>query len=103
MRIVKQSGSAAVDHYEPCARLDGKTYGGFGAPYESAVVGEIIKQDGGKGQFTNVTLSIDAMQALESHRIDFVWVFQGWEVIQAQRDGVQLNVFPITNYGVADY
>src|SRR5438876_3052831 len=26
--------------------LDGKTYGAFGAPYETAVVGEIIKQDG---------------------------------------------------------
>jgi ABC-type nitrate/sulfonate/bicarbonate transport system substrate-binding protein len=83
--------------------LDGKTYGGFGAPYESAVVGEIIQKDGGKGQFKNVTLSVDAMQALESHRIDFVWVFEGWEVIQAQRQGVKLNIFPITNYGVADY
>ena len=83
--------------------LDGKIYGGFGAPYESAVVGEIIQKDGGKGQFKNVTLSVDAMQALESHRIDFVWVFEGWEIIQAQRDGVKLNVFPITNYGVADY
>src|SRR6266851_2111059 len=83
--------------------LDGKVYGGFGAPYESAVVGEIIQKDGGKGQFKNVTLSIDAMQALETHRIDFVWVFEGWEVIQAQRQGVKLNVFPITNYGVADY
>ena len=29
-------------------------------------------------------------QALESHRIDFVWVFEGWEVIQAQRAGYQL-------------
>src|SRR5216684_1701762 len=83
--------------------LDGKIYGGFGAPYESAVVGEIIQKDGGKGQFKNATLSVDAMQALESHRIDFVWVFEGWEVIQAQREGVKLNVFPITNYGVADY
>src|SRR5437588_10127510 len=83
--------------------LDGKTYGGFGAPYESAVVGEIIKKDGGTGQFKNVTLSVDAMQALESHRIDFVWVFEGWEIIQANRAGVKLNVFPITNYGVADY
>jgi len=83
--------------------LDGKIYGGFGAPYESAVVGEIIQKDGGKGQFKNVTLSVDAMQALESHRIDFVWVFEGWEIIQAQREGVKLNVFPITNYGVADY
>src|SRR5438067_3003037 len=83
--------------------LDGKIYGGFGAPYESAVVGEIIQKDGGKGQFKNVTLDVDAMQALESHRIDFVWVFEGWEVIQANRAGVKLNVFPITNYGVADY
>ncbi len=83
--------------------LDGKTYGAFGAPYENAVVGEIIKQDGGKGVFKSVTLTVDAMQALESHRIDFVWVFEGWEVIQAQRMGVKLNVFPITNYGVADY
>jgi ABC-type nitrate/sulfonate/bicarbonate transport system substrate-binding protein len=83
--------------------LDGKVYGGFGAPYESAVVGEIIQKDGGKGQFKNVTLSVDAMQALESHRIDFVWVFEGWEVIQAQRQGVRLNVFPITNYGISDY
>jgi len=85
------------------SELDGKIYGGFGAPYESAVVGEIIQKDGGKGQFKNVTLSVDAMQALESHRIDFVWVFEGWEIIQAQREGVKLNVFPITNYGVADY
>lgn len=83
--------------------LSGKIYGGFGASYEPAVVGGIIKQDGGTGQFKNVTLDVDAMQALESHRIDFAWVFEGWEVIQAQRAGVKLNIFPITNYGVADY
>ena len=83
--------------------LDGKTYGAFGAPYESAVVGEIIQHDGGRGHFKSVTLDVDAMQALESHRIDFVWVFEGWEVIQAQREGFKLNVFPIINYGVPDY
>ena len=83
--------------------LDGKVYGGFGAPYEGAVVGEIIQKDGGTGKFTNVTLDVDTMQALESHRINFAWVFEGWEVIQAERQGVKLNVFPITNYGIADY
>jgi ABC-type nitrate/sulfonate/bicarbonate transport system substrate-binding protein len=83
--------------------LDGKTYGGFGSPYESAVVGLVIQKDGGKGQFRNVTLSVDAMQALESHRIDFVWVYEGWEVIQAQRGGTKLNIFPITSYGIPDY
>ncbi len=85
------------------SQLAGKTYGGFGAPYENAVVGEIIKHDGGKGTFKNVTLNVDAMQALQSKRVDFAWVFEGWEVIQAQRQGTQLNVFPITDYGVADY
>ncbi|HEY0757192.1 MAG TPA: ABC transporter substrate-binding protein [Ktedonobacteraceae bacterium] len=83
--------------------FDGKIYGGFGAPYEAAVVGSIIRQDGGKGTFKNVTLSIDTMQALETRKIDFAWVFEGWEVIQAQRDGFPLNVFPITSYGIPDY
>lgn len=83
--------------------LDGKVYGGFGAPYENAVVSAIIKHDGGKGVFKNVTLSIDSMQALETHKVDFVWIFQGWEGIQAQRDGFKLNAFPITDNGIADY
>src|SRR5579884_1564422 len=85
------------------AMLDGKVYGGFGAPYEGAVVGAIIKHDGGKGVFKNVTLSVDAMDALKAHRVDFVWIFEGWEGIQAEREGLKLNFFPITNYGVADY
>jgi ABC-type nitrate/sulfonate/bicarbonate transport system substrate-binding protein len=83
--------------------FDGKIYGGFGAPYEAAVVGAIIRQDGGKGVFKNVTLSIDTMQALETKQIDFAWVFEGWEVIQAERAGYKLNVFPIINYGIPDY
>ncbi len=83
--------------------FDGKVYGAFGAPYETAVVSEIIKHAGGKGVFKSVTLSVDTMQALETHRIDFAWVFEGWEVIQAQRDGFKVNVFPIINYGIPDY
>nr|MDQ2714909.1 ABC transporter substrate-binding protein [Chloroflexota bacterium] len=83
--------------------LDNKVYAGFGAPYEDAVVGQIIRDDGGRGVFKDVTLTIDAMQALQTKRADFAWVFEGWEIIQAQREGLKLNIFPITNYGVADY
>lgn len=83
--------------------LDHKIYGGFGTPYESAVVGAIIKHDGGQGSFKNVTLNTDTMQALETRQIDFAWVYEGWEVIQAQRDGFKLNVFPVTAYGIPDY
>lgn len=81
----------------------GKIYGGFGAPYENAVVSAIIRNAGGSGVFKNVTLNIDTMQALETKQIDFAWVFEGWEVIQAQRAGFKLNVFPITSFGIPDY
>jgi ABC-type nitrate/sulfonate/bicarbonate transport system substrate-binding protein len=73
--------------------LDGKTYGGFGAPYESAVVGEIIKHAGGKGTFKNVTLNVDPIEALKSKQIDFAWIYEG----------LKLNTFYITENGVADY
>ncbi len=83
--------------------LDGKVYGGFGAPYENAVVGQVIRDDGGKGTFKNVTINVDTIQALKAHQIDFAWVYEGWEGIQAQREGVQLTTFPITSYGIPDY
>jgi ABC-type nitrate/sulfonate/bicarbonate transport system substrate-binding protein len=85
------------------AQLAGKTYGGFGAPYEAAVISQVIKHAGGRGAFKNVTLDIDPVEALKSRRVDFVWVFAGWEVIQAQREGLALTTFPITSYGVPDY
>jgi ABC-type nitrate/sulfonate/bicarbonate transport system substrate-binding protein len=85
------------------AGLEGKTYGGFGAPFESAEIGEVIKHAGGNGGFKNVTLNVDPVAALKSGRVDFVWVFSGWEVIQAQREGLALTTFPLTKYGIPDY
>jgi ABC-type nitrate/sulfonate/bicarbonate transport system substrate-binding protein len=85
------------------AQLDGKIYGGFGAPYESAEVGAVIKDAGGTGDFKNVTLDVDPIQALQSRRVDVVWIFAGWEVIEAQRAGLALTTFPISQYGVPDY
>jgi len=82
--------------------LDGKTYGGYGSPFEDAVVSEVIKKDGGNGTFKDVTLSVDAMQALESKRIDFVWGLDGWEVVQAKHAGYNVKFFPITKYGIPD-
>ncbi len=83
--------------------LDGKIYGGFGAPYEAAVVSAIIKHSGGTGKFKNVTLNIDPIEALKSKQIDFAWIYQGWEGIQAQREGLKLNEFYITDNGIPDY
>lgn len=82
--------------------LDGKIYGGYGSPFEEPVISEVIKKDGGNGNFKNIVLDVKAMQALESKRIDFVWGFKGWEVILANRDGYKVNFFPVTEYGIPD-
>jgi ABC-type nitrate/sulfonate/bicarbonate transport system substrate-binding protein len=83
--------------------LDGKIYGGFGLPYEEAVIKQVIKSDGGAGEFTNVILETSAMDALESGRIDFVWVFEGWDKIIAGEKKIGVRFFPITDFGVPDY
>lgn len=83
--------------------FDGKIDGGSGSPLETAVVNALIKKDGGKGNFKNVSLDVEAMQALESKKVDFVWVFEGWEVIQAKRQGFKVVYFPSIQYDIPDY
>lgn len=83
--------------------LDGKIFGGFGAPYEKAVMGQVIKNAGGQGNFKVVTVNTSPLQALKDKTIDFAWVFKGWEGIQAEREGLQLTTFNLTDYGIPDY
>jgi len=82
--------------------LDGKRYAGFGATYEEPVINAMIKKDGGKGQFQNITTNVFGFEAVTSKQADFVWIFEGWDGIEAQLQGLQLNVMSITKYGVPD-
>ncbi len=83
--------------------LDNKIYGGFGAPFENAVVGEIIKKAGDKGNFKTVLLDIDGIKALQTKKIDFAWIFDAWTGVQAKRQGVKLISFPLIENGIPDY
>ena len=85
------------------SELDGKIYGGYGASFEEPVIRTIIQNDGGKGEFKNVTLNVDAPEALMSKRVDFAWIFLGWQGIQAKREGLPLTTFAIGDYGIPDY
>jgi len=83
--------------------LDNKIYGGYGSPIEKAILHKIITTDGGEGVYKNVNLDVAAMQALTNKQIDFFWVFEGWEVIQAKKQGLHIVYFPSSNYGIPDY
>lgn len=84
-------------------QLDGKIFGGFGAPYERAVMGQVIKNDGGRGDFKIVTVNTSPIQALKDKTVDFVWVFDGWEGLQAPREGLELTTFSLTDFKIPDY
>jgi len=83
--------------------LDNKIYGGSGSPIETAILKKIITKDGGEGTVKSVNLDVAAMQALTSKKIDFFWVFEGWEVIQAKQQGFKVVYFPSLKYGIPDY
>lgn len=84
------------------ADLDGKVYGGFGAAYELPKMRAVIRDAGGRGEFTNVVLGTAAYEALYAGQVDFTEPFVAWEGIEAQLRGQPLRTFSYTDYGFPD-
>jgi ABC-type nitrate/sulfonate/bicarbonate transport system substrate-binding protein len=82
--------------------FDGSTYGGFGSPGDEQQMLTFVKSNGGKGNVKYVNLNTGALAAVIHKKVDFADVFQQWEVIQAQLQGVKLRVFPLRDYGIPD-
>jgi ABC-type nitrate/sulfonate/bicarbonate transport system substrate-binding protein len=83
--------------------LDGKTYAGFGLPYEEPVIRAVIQDDGGEGEFDVVTLDSAAYEAVYAGRADFTISFLAWEGIEAELRGTPLAGFKFSDYGVPDF
>ncbi len=83
--------------------LDGKTYGGFGLPFEEPHISTVIKADGGKGDFKTATLSTAAYEALYAKRVDFSEIYVAWEGIEAELRGIKLRTFRYPDFGVPDF
>lgn len=82
--------------------LDGKLYAGFGSGWENALIGTIIRNDGGKGEFETVTLGTSAYEALANDTVDFTLEVYTWEGVKAERDGPAQRAFRYADYGVPD-
>ena len=66
--------------------FEGKTYGGYGGPLERELLSTLVKCDGGdptKVKSVEVG-NIDYLPGMEQKRFDFVWVFEGWDVLRAR-------------------
>lgn len=72
---------------------EGKTYGGWGAPVEEAVLKTLMngeQADVAEVDFLNIG-SADFFTAVERD-IDFAWIYYGWDGIEAERRGIDLNM-----------
>ncbi|MGV8950517.1 MAG: ABC transporter substrate-binding protein [Cypionkella sp.] len=82
--------------------LDGKTYGGFGSAWESALISSIIKADGGQGNIETVTLGTSAYEALANGSVDFTLEIVTWEGVKAELVGEKQAAFKYSDYGVPE-
>lgn len=83
---------------------EGKRYGSFGTPLEPPVIQGLMECAGADfSQVEFVETGFDAFPALVNHQVDFVWIFQGWDGVQAEMQGVELSVIPLLGSCIPDY
>jgi ABC-type nitrate/sulfonate/bicarbonate transport system substrate-binding protein len=83
--------------------FDGRTYAGFGLPYEEPQIRTVVIADGGRGVFDVATLSTAAYEALYEGKADFTEIFVTWEGIEAELRGIKLRTFRYDDFGVPDF
>jgi ABC-type nitrate/sulfonate/bicarbonate transport system substrate-binding protein len=102
--ILKSDASAIVStKFNHISQLESGVYGSYNARYEDAIVKSMISHDGGKGDTMSVHRDagkLDLFNQLKDGKIDATWVFLPWEGVEAEQQGVKLNVFKTAEYGV---
>jgi ABC-type nitrate/sulfonate/bicarbonate transport system substrate-binding protein len=106
------SGFAALHKKHPLkspADLAGLRYGKFGSPVEQPMLDILLKCSGsGKGadsiEFIDIGFT-EPLPLMDKDRIDFVWLFYGWDGIRAKQQGYELDFIMLKDYTqcVPDY
>ncbi|WP_018933081.1 ABC transporter substrate-binding protein [Gracilibacillus lacisalsi] len=95
------SGFAAPEEKEITSPADfaGKTYGGWGAPVESAVIDALMKQEEASVEDVDIVNmgNTDFFTAVERD-VDFAWIYYGWTGIEAELRGKEIDMIYLTDY-----
>ena len=77
----------------------GKTYGGWGAPVEAAVLDSLMKQEGASVEdVNNINMGNSDFFTAVERDIDFAWIYYGWTGIEAELRDIDLNMQYLTDY-----
>lgn len=93
---LKSSGIDSVKDFE------GKTYAGWGAPSEEAVIKACMTQAG--ADFSKLTIVgsdgsgiAGLSDEVGDNKVNIVWEFYGWAVTKALMDGYDVNYMPLSD------
>lgn len=81
------------------ADYEGKTYGGWGAPVEKAVLSSLMKQEDADVEKVDIVNmgNTDFFTAVKRD-VDFAWIYYGWTGVEAELRGQELNMQYLTDY-----
>lgn len=92
--------SLADEGIDRPADLAGHRYGGFGGELETELVRRLVGCDGGDPdavEFVEVG-NVDYRAGLERDFFDFVWIFEGWDGIRLEQQGVDTASIPFADH-----
>lgn len=82
--------------------FQGRTYGGWGSPSETAMLKALMQKYG--GDFNKIKIinigSADFFTSVQKD-IDFSWIYYGWTGVESELKGMQLNFLPLNQEGPA--
>lgn len=87
------------DELKSPADLIGKRYGGFGSAIEKPIIEKLIACSGQTGTFEYVDIGFsDPFPLLERDRVDFTWIFYGWDGMRALAQNFRISYLPLSSY-----
>jgi len=80
-------------------KFEGKTYGGWGAPLEQAVLQSLMQTENADINKLDIINAgdIDFFTMMKKD-IDFAWIYYAWTGIEAELRGEKLNMLYLTDY-----
>lgn len=82
--------------------FEGKTYCGWGSAIENSLIQTLVESDGGDYSKVNV-LTASSNLTSSDDQCDFIWAFEGWDKINLESNGIDVNYIPFSDYGVDWY
>lgn len=91
--------SPVVKGIDSPKKFEGKTYGGWGAPVEEAVIDSLMQEEQADVKKVNmISIGDGDFFAAVKRNIDFAWIYYGWTGVEAELRGEKINMVYLTDY-----